>query len=427
MHGAVAHGFVRALSYPKDLTLSIRSSVNQSSDTPNSHFSVQYMRILQTIGGFGAKGGGTSTCTYDLLSAIHKRSPEPQVDLLTPDLSQPDDRLMGQGEPWIKVVPNDYRTPLALSKNLTEYLRQSDYDVYHTNGMWMHINHETCAMARRKGRPYLITPHGMLYPEALARSAWKKGLMRRLWFDSDIHHAACIHATCQDEMNHLRTLGYRGPVALIGNPVAVPPYTAEMIQDRLHENAPFWGVAFLGRLHPRKKVEHLLYGAAQAQHKDVTLYIIGKGSDDYEAFLHAEAERLGIQERVRFLGFLNGRDKFAQLARIDALFVPSDMENFGMIIPEALIVGTPVMASLGTPWKALNTERCGWWTDNSPEAIARVIDDIYSRTPQDLAEMGRRGRDYILRTFADEEIARQMMLLYSWIAGVAEKPDFVYD
>lgn len=112
---------------------------------------------------------------------------------------------------------------------------------------------------------------------------------------------------------------------------------------------------------------------------------------------------------------------------IDALFVPSDMENFGMIIPEALIVGTPVMASLGTPWEALNTERCGWWRNNSPESIAAVIDELYSMTKEERLMMGKRGRDYILRTYASDIVAKQMLELYKWIGGESDKPKFVYD
>ncbi len=106
--------------------------------------------------------------------------------------------------------------------------------------------------------------------------------------------------------------------------------------------------------------------------------------------------------------------------------MPSDMENFGMIIPEALIVGTPVMASLGTPWQALNEEKCGWWVDNSPESIAKVIDDLYKKTPSERMAMGQRGRDYILRTFAAEKVASQMLSLYRWLIAEAPKPEFVY-
>lgn len=384
------------------------------------------MKVLQTIGGFSSFSGGTSTCTYDLLAAMHGLRPEPHVDLLTTDVTDPEDSLMGIGEEWIKTVSNDYRTPLSLSRNMSRFLENSDYDIYHTNGLWMHINHSTCAIARKKKKPYIITPHGMLYPEALARSAWKKWPMRTLWFDCDVREAACIHATCQKEMENIRLLGYRGPIAVIGNPVAVPDFIDSLFAARSEQTTPFWGVAFLGRLHPRKKVENLLYGVASASAKNVEVFVIGKGDDNYELFLKSEAERLGIADRVHFLGFLNGFEKYAKLAMIDALFVPSDMENFGMIIPEALIVGTPVMASLGTPWEVLNTERCGWWRDNSPESIATVIDELYSMTDGERLMMGKRGRDYILRTFASQIVATQMLELYQWLAGEGDKPYFVY-
>lgn len=385
------------------------------------------MNVLQTIGGFGAKGGGTSTCTYDLISAIHNVAPGECVDLLTPSVSDPTDRIMGSGEPWIKVVDNDYRTPLALSHNLCRFLSNSDYDVYHTNGMWMHINHSTCVEARRKNKPYVITPHGMLYPETLARSSWKKWPMRKIWFDKDIREASCIHVTCVDEMNHLRRFGYSGPIALIGNPVSVPNYSKVMIENREYKNEDSVNIGFLGRIHPRKHIERIIYGLCLSHRSNISLYVMGKGDETYEYFIHSEAKRLGVADRVHFLGFKRGKEKFEQLSKIDALFVPSDMENFGMIIPEALIVGTPVMASLGTPWEALNKEKCGWWCDNSPETIAEVIDGIYNLSAQELAVMGIRGREYVLRKFAADKVASQMLSLYKWLTHEAAKPDFIYN
>lgn len=134
-----------------------------------------------------------------------------------------------------------------------------------------------------------------------------------------------------------------------------------------------------------------------------------------------------MSDRVHFLGFLHGKEKFERLASVDALFVLSDMENFGMIIPEALIVGTPVMASLGTPWKALNEVGCGWWRDNSPKSIAKVIDELYTMPVEERAEMGRRGREYVLNTFAAEKIAHDMVSLYRWLAKEGKKPSFVFE
>lgn len=384
------------------------------------------MKILQTIGGFGAKGGGTSTCTYDLLSAVHALPESPEVDLLTPSVTDPSDRIMGKGESWIKTVENDYFSPLSISRNMTRFLRNSDYDVYHTNGMWMHINHATCSIAREKRKPYVITPHGMLYPEALARSAWKKWPLRKIWFDKDIMLASCIHATCEDEMRHLRTLGYTGPIALIGNPVHVPSYTENLLKSRNYKTKGSVKLGFLGRLHPRKHVEKIFQGAALSLDVNFEIFVMGNGDESYVNYLKSEIRRLDIEAKVHFLGFLNGKDKFEQLAQLDALFVPSDMENFGMIIPEALLVGTPVMASLGTPWEALNKKKCGWWCDNSPETIADVINGINSLSSDELREKGIRGRDYVLTNFAADRVAGQMYSLYQWLNGNCEKPDFVF-
>lgn len=384
------------------------------------------MKVLQTIGGFGAKSGGTSSCTYSMLSAIHGVEPSAQVDILTPEANNPADPLMGKGEEWIKTVPYDYRTPLALSRNMTECLRKSDYQIYHTNGLWMHINHTTCELARSRNLPYVITPHGMLYPEALRRKAWKKWPLRKLWFDRDVLNASALHATCETEMRHLRSFGYRGPIAIIGNPVDVPEYTNKLAKSHSFNTDGILRLGFLGRLHPIKQIENLIQGAALSKIPDFEILIIGKGDDAYEQFLRDEAKRLGIVDRVKFLGFLNGREKFEQLARLDALFVPSDMENFGMIIPEALIVGTPVMASLGTPWQALNAERCGWWADASPQSIADVIFELFSLSPEEHKAMGQRGRNYILRTYASDKVASKMLSLYRWLLGEESKPKFIF-
>lgn len=388
------------------------------------------MKVLHTIASLGAKSGGTSTATFDLLSALNRLDlPDSEaIDLLAAGvLDENKDHSLASGCDWYREVPYDYKTPYLYSRNIGKFLQEHPYDVYHTNGIWLHVNHITCATARKLGRPYVITPHGMLYPETLKRSAWKKWPLRKLFFDKDIREASCIHVTCEAEMRHICALGYKGPIAIIGNPVVCPAIANELIANRYTSvNSP-QKLGYLGRLHPRKKVENILYGLALRPGNDTEIVIMGSGSPEYESFLHSEAKRLGIEERVHFLGFISGDEKFRQLAGLDALFVPSDMENFGMIIPEALLVGTPVMASLGTPWESLNTERCGWWVDNSPESIAKVIDKISQSSSEQLREMGLRGRDLVLSRFESSKVASSMYRLYKWLNGEAPKPEFVYD
>ena len=382
------------------------------------------MKILQTIGGFTAESGGTSTCTYDLIRSIN--AIEPCVDLLTPE-ARAGYRLMGTGEEWIKTTAYDYRTPYAYSPNTKRFLRESDYDIYHANGLWMYSNHITCAVAREKHRPYIITPHGMLYPDALKRSYWKKWPLLMMHFNRDIMQATCIHATCKKEKEFIRQFGYKGDIAVIPNPCFIPDFAEELYAKKcnlfLGGNSPV-KFGFLGRLHPRKKIENLLYGfkevlasgiAAGESPASPMLVIMGKGDDVYEHFLRFEVERLGLQERVKFLGFVSGREKYEALSELSALFVPSDFENFGMIVTEALSVETPVMASLGTPWEELNTVQCGWWVDRSVESVAEVMREVLAMPVERLLDMGERGRRLVAEKYEASMVSRQMIGLYKSI------------
>lgn len=379
------------------------------------------MKILQTIAGFGAKSGGTSTCTYDLVYALNQLNC--QTDILTLKPNDPTDHLMGVGEQWIKALPYDGKTPFGYSHNIVHYLNMTDYDLYHTNGLWMYCNHITASIARRKGKPYVITPHGMLYPQALARSAWKKKLMMHLCFDKDIREANCIHATCMQEMKYYRDLGYKNPVAVIANPMPLPDYIDDIKPERSKKR-----IGFLGRLHPRKNVKGLIeaWASLGKATQNAELYIMGKGDESYEAYLRDLVTTLGLPNVV-FAGFVSGREKFEKLATLTALFVPSDFENFGMIITEALIVKTPVMASLGTPWEELNTRHCGWWVNNDIHTLAQTMEEVFSLSDKELLAMGERGKQLVIEKYSSVQVATQMKHLYEWILNGGEKPDFVYE
>ncbi len=376
------------------------------------------MKILQTISSLGASFGGPSTCTRDLMEGLWVLNA--RIDLVT---AQSYDNL-GVGTPWMIELPNDYHTPLGISKNLKNFLAASEYDLYHANGLWMYQSHATCLTARAKNKPYIISPHGMLYPTALKIKRWKKIPMLKLWFNEDIQGAACLHATCKEEMEHCRAFGYKGPIAVIPNPVVFPE-GVDLPTMKPTERT----LGYLGRLHPIKMVENLLRGAAIAIEKGCsafTLEIMGKGSDEYEKLLYDEVDRLGLKDVVNFVGFVNGKEKYDRLTRLHALMVPSEQENFGMIVPEALICGTPVYASTGTPWQELNIEGCGWWRDNSPETIAEVIMDMMSRSNDEILHMGARGRKLIENKYEQIKVATMMKQLYEWIINGGKKPEFVY-
>ena len=376
------------------------------------------MKVLQTIGSLNAGSGGTSTCTYELVSAMNAVGFP--VDVLTLRPQSPTERMLGE-DSFIKAYPYDAQTPLAISRNLRRSLAGSNYDLYHTNGLWMDVNHATCAHARKIGKPYIVSPHGMLYPQALAISSRKKKLMLTLGHRRDLEQAACIHVTCKQEMEHCRAFGLKQPIAVIPNPVLIPSYLHEL---RKSEDGVF-RVGFLGRFHPIKNIESIIRAWANLQLSDAELLLYGDGEPEYVESLRNLVNSTNAPN-VRFMGFVNARGKYEALVRLDFLCAPSHQENFGMSIAEALLAGTPVIASYGTPWKELNTHHCGWWRDNSVESLCECIKEAQSLSSNERQAMGERGKQLILSSYSSEKVAQMMYQLYGWVLGKNDKPDFVY-
>jgi len=102
-------------------------------------------------------------------------------------------------------------------------------------------------------------------------------------------------------------------------------------------------IGFAGRLVPQKRPEDFLAMAARiaARHPEVRFIIAGDGSrrPGYEQL----ARRLGIEDRVQFLGMV--RDMRAFYASCDLLVLPSRSEGCPNIVLEAMAMKVPVVAS----------------------------------------------------------------------------------
>ena len=379
------------------------------------------MKILHTIPSFGLKSGGVTTCTYSLVSGLNRNGCS--TDILSMRMNDSGEIIAGNDELWIKILQNDAKTSFGFSKNIKNYLiENNDIDLYHNNGLWLYSNHITAKIARRKNKPYIISPHGMLYPKALNRSYWKKKVLLELYFNKDIKFADCIHTTSYEEYNYYRDLKYKNPVAIIANPISLP-FVSNTDLNVVKKKR----IGYLGRIHPRKNIEKIIYAWNKIEYNinDKELVIIGEGDEDYTLFLKNEIRALNVKN-VIFKGFLSGKDKDDVVQSLTCLVVPSDFENFGMIVPEALMQGVPVIASKGTPWEELNIHNCGWWVDNDVETLAKTIDIAINIPEEERIKMGENGRRLVSENYSIEIVSKKMIRLYNWIINGGEKPEFVH-
>jgi glycosyltransferase involved in cell wall biosynthesis len=109
-------------------------------------------------------------------------------------------------------------------------------------------------------------------------------------------------------------------------------------------DAPY--VLFLGRLHPKKRVDLLLEAFLGAALHDCKLVVAGPDECNLWKPLAARfLQESSAARRVLRVGTVSGRNKVALLAGATLFALPSEHENFGIAALEALAAGTPVLLS----------------------------------------------------------------------------------
>jgi glycosyltransferase involved in cell wall biosynthesis len=102
-------------------------------------------------------------------------------------------------------------------------------------------------------------------------------------------------------------------------------------------------ILFCAKLQPWKRPLDLLRAFARANLSNALLVYAGDGAQRHE--LEAEASRLGVAERVRFLGFLNQSQLPPVYTAADLMVLPSEYEPFAVVVNESECCGCAVAAS----------------------------------------------------------------------------------
>jgi glycosyltransferase involved in cell wall biosynthesis len=285
-------------------------------------------------------------------------------------------------------------------------------DLIHVTGIFSWINLVAAAASRRRGVPVVVSPRGSFDPGALVFSPRKKAWFFRLGGSRAIAEATAFHVTSEMERAHVAARLPGARIGIVPNGVVVP--SADDLARWTSVPAAAATVLFLGRIHPKKNVIPLVraWASVAPHHADAKLVIAGPDDHGHRD----EVERVIAAERlarsVLLAGRVVGDDKHALLARAHCLVLPSQTENFGNVVTEALAHRVPVIASTGTPWRGLRDHDCGWWIEPSVEGLARAIDEALTLGAEARSAKGERGRRWMIEEYAWPQVARAMMDFY---------------
>ena len=343
----------------------------------------------------------------------------------------------------VEVIRIDSRGPSRWSPKLIDAACSNDFtpDVIHSHALWLDVGRQAARLSRKLDVPHIVSPCGMLQQDALLRSRWKKRIAWPVFQKQVLLTAEIIHAKSDVEAAGIRTLLPKAKIRVIPNPVEPPPKDSTIKKTttagKKTNNSPFrrFGIVnhhkvllFLGRIHPVKGLDRLLrtWFNIHSRFSDWRLVIIGPDEDGYRSTLESTVNKIrasktkdnDIRSTFVFIDSIYGEERWGAYRDADLFIAPSDFENFGQSIAEALCAGVPVITTTGTPWKELKEKGCGWWVEPSTGGIASALQEAMGLTDAERMAKGEIGKN-VVRRFLPDIIAEQMCELYASVFKVS--------
>jgi glycosyltransferase involved in cell wall biosynthesis len=312
------------------------------------------MRVLHVVGALDPGVGGSTSAAFHTCGYLREEGVDAE---LAGSYGGPGD-LEHIADVWPELPvhgfprrpPHHYWHSPALRRWLKSAV--SGYDLVLVHGVFKFPFIDAAEAARRTGVPYVIQPHGSLDPYDLRKHALLKRFYGPVVVRRLLSGSSGVIVTTDRERSCLITYGTQPRVDVVPLPVAGPsePGHGSRFRDRFGIGADAQVVLFLSRLDRKKGLERLLTATARlrAERPHVVLVVVGAGDDPaYEAGLRRQADQLELGDGALWTGLLTGADKWDAFAGSDVFTLPSDYENFGIVVVEALLASVPAVISSG--------------------------------------------------------------------------------
>jgi len=368
---------------------------------------VKSLKVLHIIG--GGEFGGAEKHILNLAGVLDQKAVDLTVCCL---FSAPFVQIAAKAGINALAVPMHSKFDFAVMGKLSDLIKHGEYDLVHTHGVRANLLGRLAA--RRAGKKKVITTvHSLLekdYREIASRYA-NTLAEKATRFLTD--HFIAVSKGLKDRLvaggipaNSI-TVIYNG--ILLDE---LKPEQATVVARR----EKFGGretslVGIVARLHVVKGHCYFLDAAREVllQRPQTRFLIVGDGPNRGE--LEKLADSMGISDRVIFTGFVE--DVYSLMAGLDLLVISSLWEGFGLTAIEAMVLGTPVVATeVGGLPEVVQHGETGLLTPpaNGPSLAKNIIWMLDH--PQEAREMAGKGGDIVRREFTAEEMARRTIDLY---------------
>ena len=386
------------------------------------------MKILHIIPGYypAIEFGGPTESVLQLNRALVNKGIT--VDVLTTDagLKGRKDIVLNK---WIikdkmriKYFPCYLLGNYAFSLNITQaiFSEINRYDLVHLTAIWSFPFLVGGIASLLSKKPYLISPRGMLYDEAInIKSKRFKKLYYSLILKCALEKANAIHFTTEDEKGKVSSfVKLSNESFVVPNGIDLNLFNTLPIKNLFKDKYPILKnkkyILYLGRINKQKGLDILLESFQELVKKfeDLILVVAGPDNDDYRNEMERWLKNRNLSSKVLFTGILKGDDKLSAYVDAELFVLPSYFENFGMSVVEAMACGTPVVISSRVGiYKEVEQSKSGIVVETNPGSLFDGINMLLNNASLK-KEIAGNGKMLVKNKYDINKVADMMIDTY---------------
>jgi glycosyltransferase involved in cell wall biosynthesis len=199
--------------------------------------------------------------------------------------------------------------------------------------------------AKKNGIPFVVKPHGSLTNYHESDSRVIKALAKWFLISKILREADAIIVTCESERADLNPPLQAKAYKL--NYGAVMNQAVDESVRGLSVGSQNPHIVFSGRFDKKKNLPLVIQAMPLVLEKypDLILDIAGSGTANEVKMLHRLVTSLKLESNIQFLGWVDGPKMQEIFSSARLLVLPSENENFAIVVAEALSAGVPCVIS----------------------------------------------------------------------------------
>ena len=282
------------------------------------------------------------------------------------------------------------KVKLVILKNgldLIKFLIKNHYDLAIVHGVWRYELFIVGIFSYFQRKKAFVFPHGMLdtfFFERQQKKWFKKVIFHRVFQKYALLLYSRILCTSAIEKNKIVSLQKSLVNSVCDVGYGINKSEIELDQ-KLADNYLGRYYVYMSRFHEKKGIKALIEAYSKLIAPKFELVLCGSENEYYNGVIKPLIQSCENKDRIHFMGQVTGERKWSVLEKAEYMLLPSFQENFGVIIAEALAVGTPVI--LGKDLDIadiIKKNKCGYTVSPSVKNLAsllQMIDDDYLTVP----------------------------------------------